>query len=571
MTRDRWTWIGLVLGAALPLARVLPDPLHRLPGLETGDVYKHAWGFWHTLQSLGTWPRTSLLNAPEGGVLLDVMLLPALLLAPVTTAAGPVLSSNLWVFLSLLALGAATWGLAHACTGSRMGALAAALAAQTTPFLAGHALASGVHERLSLWIFPFVVLALFRIREQGGWRWPVLMGGALLFTTVHCHTYGYLAMVCALASVPALVQSRRDALRLLPPLALVLALQVLVLVAVHHLVHLVPYLAGVPAERADPGLGVRARTLEVSTLRALLDPTWVAHQAPKRVDDELHNIVYLGWVLVGASLLAAWRGGPRMRGVLALALLFVLLSLGPVLPLGSVQVENPLYLAAAGLLPVMGSLPALFELAGVGAVLASVSLACLEGPTSPGAAGPLPPWPGTGSWRRWGTWGLVGLLLAERAWVPPVPWVAQVADARIPPVHGHLSEPGIVLDLPRTWKGQVLAPGAVFLFQTVHGQPLPFALNLGVSPLDTWSPVRTGGASRWDDPVACLRSRGIRWVVVHGDWYDDPRDARETARGLSAVVGPPLAMEGTRLLFDLGTSPPGSPLRGCPEPGTAPG
>ena len=95
----------LGVAAAVPLLHVLLAPTTSLPGSELGDVYKHAWSYWHCLAQGGAWPETSSLNAPAGGRLLDVMLAPALLMAPVTVLLGPVFSANLWVWLSLWAVG----------------------------------------------------------------------------------------------------------------------------------------------------------------------------------------------------------------------------------------------------------------------------------------------------------------------------------------------------------------------------------------------------------------------------------------------------------------------------------
>ena len=91
----------LLFGALLPVLGVLGSPGERLVGTELGDVYKHAWSFWHTPHALGTWPWTEALNAPGGGRLWDVMLLPSLVMVPVTSLAGPVFASNVWVVVSL--------------------------------------------------------------------------------------------------------------------------------------------------------------------------------------------------------------------------------------------------------------------------------------------------------------------------------------------------------------------------------------------------------------------------------------------------------------------------------------
>ena len=170
------TWLGyglLILGALLPLLGVLVDPAGRLPGTELGDVYKHAWSYWHTPHAIGAWPWTDSLNAPGGGVLWDVMLFPSLLMAPVDWIAGPVFTANLWVFFSLLLVGFCTAGFLRAIGASDLLAALGGFLAQGSPYLYGYPLYSGVHERLAVWVFPLLLWCVIRIQQQGGKRWLI--------------------------------------------------------------------------------------------------------------------------------------------------------------------------------------------------------------------------------------------------------------------------------------------------------------------------------------------------------------------------------------------------------------
>ena len=174
----------LAVGALVPLLGVLSHPLSWMPGTPRSDLPKHIWSYWHTLHHLTTWPETTAIGAPYGGDFLDVMLIPGMIMAPVTAVAGPIASANLGVWASVFAVGLATAQLARRVVGSERSAVVAGLIAQVAPYLAGYGLGSGVHERLAIWVFPVVWLGLLSWRETGRKRALVWMAVGLFIATV---------------------------------------------------------------------------------------------------------------------------------------------------------------------------------------------------------------------------------------------------------------------------------------------------------------------------------------------------------------------------------------------------
>ncbi len=561
----------LALGASFPMARVLCDPLGSLPGSEAGDVYKHAWPYWHSLAQIsrGVWPNTPCLHAPQGGILLDVMLIPSLLLAPVTLLWGPVLSSNLWVWLSLVLVGLAVYALARHLTGSSAGALCAALLAQTSPSILGQALTSGVHERLAAWVFPLLVLVLVRRLETRAWKWPLLGLLSMAFVAWHCPTFAVLASVM-LALLALLLVSpipwRRDTMArakgramLLAPLLLGMALLLGVsFLAVRWFVTQPDFLAGVPTSRVDASTGVTAPLLEVATFRGLLDPFSVRIQPPKLYDDELYNLSYPGWVLLlsaSSGMFLAWRRGARVSAaVVGTGFLFLLFSVGPFLFIGDSAVENPFYMAAANLLPFLGSLPAAWQQVFVFNTIGAVGLAEL-----------VRRMPATRS-RVMLAILLLAAGLGERALVLPVPLVAARADARISSIYDHAQGEGVLADVPRVWRSRSLTRGTMFLAQTRHGHPIPVAINLGMTRWDDYLPYKSGISANWGQAAACMRDGGFRWLVVHTDWFAEATRASQCVEDLGRALGPPVFSTAREVLFDLSLLPAEAATTdlGCP-------
>ncbi len=564
-----WPLLLLLVTACIPVARVLLDPLGAMPGSEASDVYKHAWPYWHTLAQIadGTWPYTGYLNAPDGGLLLDVMVLPSLIMAPVTLAGGAVLATNVWVLASLWAVGAATFALCRHLTGSLAGSLAAGVVAQTCPFLMGYALTSGVHERLALWFFPLLVLGLLRLRQGGGWRWPPLLLAAGLLTISQCPTYGLFCGALLVCMVPLLARRPRSyapgaLVRLLVTYAGLAAVLIGTYEVYRWFVLEPTFLAGIPPLRVEPTLGLSANLpeREAATLASLLNPWAVRASQPVRIDDELYRLVYLGWVplaamVAGAAL--AWRRGQRLvLAVAAVGALFLALSLGAEVAVGDSAVPNPVYLAVAAVLPFYGGIPPVWQQAGLLPVLAAPALAAL--------VGALP--------RRAGLVLAViipAAALAERAVVLPVPLVLDAAPADVSDAYDRVGEAGGLVDVPRLFPGTRVARGFTFLAQTRHHRPIPVAINLGIARYDTFRPVNRGLADDWSHAAACLRQGKIRWLMLHPRWYGHRDDAEHAVRKLTRLLGAPVVSGPGEVLFDLARLPAGTSAAGRPCPTTS--
>ncbi len=555
----------MALGATFPLARVLLHPSTSLPGSSAGDIYKHVWPYWHSLAvfSQGTWPHTRFLSAPDGGVLLDVMLLPSILMAPVTLLAGPVLAANLWVWLSLLAIGLATYAMCLRFTGSYQGSLLAGLLAQTTPYILGHGLTSGVHERLVLWVFPMLILGLDSQR-RGGRRLRSGLFVTLLvaFMAIHNPTFSMYAVLLCAGMLPVLLWPMTPArlpfmLRRLVPIYLSLAGTLLAcFLIIRWFVTKPGYLAEINQERVATTIGISSPTLEVATLATVFDPWAVHQQQPKLLDDELYNLCYLGWipllVILSGAVMAWRRGHSRSLGILGLGTLFLAMSLGPMVQVGSSILENPFYLTVVNLVPFWGGLPAVWEFVSVFAILASIGVAEFMA----GIAG------GTRAWL------VAGLILAgtllERVVVLPVPLLLNAADAHVSDIYSHAVGEGNLADLPRMWRGTDLSPGPMFLAQTSHHHPIPATVNLRLTRWRDYQPLMSCVSDDWSLSVACFASRDFRWLVIHRDWFKDEESASACVQGLSDVLGAPVAVTEQEYLFDLSGVAPDPVGEDCP-------
>jgi len=304
------------------------------------------------------------------------------------------------------------------------------------------------------------------------------------------------------------------------------------------------FLAGVSVKRANLGVGFNVDSLHVANLSLLLDPWVVRAQSPVRMDDELYNLMYLGWVPVLAAiggLVLAWRRRQRrLLAVVGLGLLFGLLSLGPDLRAGSWTVPNPFFWSVAWLVPVYGTTEAVWQQIGVLVGLGACAIAVLIAAV-----------PSRGA-RTMIAAALVAASIGERAWVLPIPApVLAAAPARLSSIYdAAYGEEGLV-EMPRIRTHHMLSRGFIFLAQTRHHMPIPAAINLGVARWDKYLPIMVGKSPDWNQSAACLRDGGLRWVVLHQEWFGSAEKASLAVEGLRAAAGPPVAVEGDRLLFDL--------------------
>ena len=535
---SRRTLAVLAASALVPLLAVLGDPLHRIPGGLRTDLPKHVWSYWHTLTHLSTWPHTTALGGPTGGVFLDVMLLPSIAMAPVAATLGPVAAANTWVWLSLLLVGATTAALARRLVGSERAACTAGLVAQAAPFLAGYPLASGVHERLAIWVFPLVLLGLLEWRDRGRARGLAWAAVGLFFATMGCQVYGVFTLALLGLALPVWWPG----LRRLPPVALAVGAPLVAAWAVVRGPTVADDALVPQAGRLDlwPGPPGDLPGVDLS-LRDLLDPTWVAQLVPATDGDELHVLVYLCWTVLAAALAGARLSRGPVAWLVGVGLVLASLALGPTLRVGPWLTWNPAHVTLSWTLPVFRTIPVPWQAVGAAVPLLAVGVGALAD-----------------RW-RWppGAAVLVGLVVLERAIVLPVDLVLPATTIDTPAVYDRVSGP--VVEVPRVVGDTALTPGEVFLAQMSHGQPLAISINAGTTPLDHHLPTLRGVSSHWPHAAACWSELGFGTVVVHRDRVSASVDPRALVDGITRAVGAPVADDGVRAVFRLTPAEPPTP------------
>jgi len=538
----------LAVGALLPIAKVLADPLGSVPGTAASDVFKHVWSYWHAT-ALTQWPHTEWLNAPGGGVLMDLLVVPALLLLPVTAVAGAGLTANLVAWLHLWASGGATAALTRQVGGSWVGAAVAGLVVQTAPYMLGYPLMSGVHERLAVWVFPLMATALLAARAGGSRGWAPLAAVGLLVTGLGCQAYVLYGGVLLLVGLPVWVRRREDVRRVLPTvLGLVVAAGLSWLWAwalTEHSAALVPRPGMTVAAfgPAEPG----EVALAVATPATLLNP--LAISGPRMSGDELYETAYLGAAVLLVAGVGAWRVRQDrwgVRGLAVLGLLAAVLSMGPWMWFGSQPVLEPLHVGLSWVVPFFGRYPPTWQLVAAATPLLAPAIAiAVDRSPKPLIVGIA----------------VMAVILGERVAVLPHPFFVPTVSLAAPDGLEAVSGPGAVVDIPRVVRTTPQASGQVFLGQMHHGQPITASINPGASAWDTWPPALRGASRDWRADVACLRRGGVRWVVLHPDWFDEDGLLRRTVADLTQVVGPPKSQAAV-VVFDLGevtASPPALP------------
>lgn len=441
----------------------LTSPSAQVLGGGGGDFPSIAWGLWRVSESLPhipTWFED--IFSPQGAALLIADLPGAVLLAPLTALAGPVVSFNLLQALHLILAAAA----AAALVGSARGGAAAGAALALSP-----AVLSSVHNGNPdvtpvFWI-PLAALCAQRIPSR--WGWTVLAGLSVGLSAWFSPYVGVMSALAALVFAPWR-----------SPRSLVAGAIALGVAGVFALSVQATLEAGA-AMVAKPPLDVRIPSPGAADLGG-----WVWPAIRAQPD---------GWSLhawfPGASILllaaAGWRAGWRWWALVALG---VVLSLGPVLKLGPEQ-------AAAGggwlialpgrwlqQLPLLSALHIQYRFA----ALAMVGLGVLA------AAGieRLP---------RRAQWLAVGAVFAELClWGAPLvaagPAPAQTSCALLAPLG-----PGAVLDLPGEREERRM------LAQTCHRRPIAEGLNQPY-PNVVRQALRDGGLS-------ALPAQGFRFVVFH--------------------------------------------------------
>lgn len=589
----------LVLAWALISPWGVPDR-PTVPGDPRSDVWKHMWGmwwFWSSLASGQGFPtETSLLGFPGGGSLYNIDPLNSLLAVPLLWVMSLPTAFSILVVVQL-ALGAwGGWWLARRLTGDPAASLVAGLGFGFAPFLLCYGVSSGVTETVNLaWVALFLGL-LLRLPE-GGWKGAAATGAALAFVSFACWYYGMACVV--MAGVGFLVHSARAWARGRGP-------QVLRAWAGYGLLGVV-FLAAV----APPGVAFYMTLNDPDSQHPRYVAVRTAETRQQFLSDEFHNAArpldffrpgkgaavvtnntdrlirspYLGWTLLALALLA-WRVR-RARGLVALgwsvALLFAFLAMGPQIRLGESSLQNPVYLLGFRFVPGFSQVAipirfVLFSTLFLG-LLAALGLSGLLEGRSPAR-------------RRVVVAGAVALMVLELALVSPVPFPIPVSHVPAPAFYRALAAtPGnaAVLDLPlEVYERGPLLPGQYFVYQTLHGRPIPYKVSGVIHqrvidvPLVSYLRARGLGLRLEHDAspemlregAQALQALGVGFVSLHGDQLS-PRLMEGLRQAMEQAVGPPRVVESDLVVFDLSqagrsnrSGPPSGqrPPKAAPEP-----
>ncbi|HCH66370.1 MAG: hypothetical protein CL927_09515 [Deltaproteobacteria bacterium] len=527
-------------GALVVLHPAWANPLRYVPGHPLSDVSKHVWSYWHTPATLHSLPQTDLLNGPHGGVLLDPMAMPALLLAPLSALASPALAANVWIAAMLIAAGLGVARLARVLGATEGGAaLAAGMAVFSAPLLA-YPVVAGVHERLGVALIPWLVAALLERAKHG-------RGGfvpAILLVPLALHS-GVWAWVGVLLMGAAVALPRTTSwIRFWAPWGL----GGLLLVAAFALSQ--GWSSDPMSLAPQPGrhglFGPGGAVVRAASFQSLWWPS-----PPLFVDegDLLMRGEHVGLVatlLAGSGVVLRRRSAPWIWLSVVLVVLGVW-SLGPWL-WGHL---NSVYAVSVWVVPLLGAWPEPGQLT-MPLVLLLVAAA--------GAAWSTVP-------QRSVRGLLVVMLVAER-WMA-LPPLGHRTDTQTESVWAALPGEGVIATIPRNLPSRQITPGRPFLAQIAHEQPITASVFPGVSRWDDWSVVADGRAADWNTAAECFRRGGIRYLAMHSEWMGEGLEPaiQQLSSGTAVEVG----RSPTWVVFDLRTEAgTGTPLPPFRPKGAAP-
>jgi hypothetical protein len=483
----------LVVLSLLLLWPLVWHPTTRVPlGDGSGDSFQFMWNLWWTAGALrgehALW-HTQSLYWPETSPLVFHTLSPALgaISAPiqwlVRGTAGLALSLNVLTVASFVAAGLAARRITLDLGGTALGAFAAAALAVASPYRLWHL------NHVNLLALPlglWTLAALHRAMERGG-RWvpaTALLGAIVTFSDFET---AIATALLALLLVVARVRSPAGRRRLLATIALAAALHLPLVIALWDF----GVWPALPASEQAEYLSANLVALVSPDPSSLLHGPW----APR---PGAHG-VWGGEVTQGPLLVALLvvllgrRGAPSTaRWVAAVAGLFLLLSLGPTLHVGDLDLLKgkmpPGWLRAIA--PPLALSRSPVRMAGVASLLLPIALG-LALPQRTGLSALL-----------------IALALCER-----LPNHAPGTEAVfVPDAYRRGLPPGPVLALPDSYVARQLH----MFWQTVHHQPITTGWIARVPP---------GGGS-WlaatlrAPPVQFrdrVRTAHIRTIAVHPD------------------------------------------------------
>jgi len=602
----------------------------RILGDHRSDVWKHLWGAVWVRNSLNAgilFPlHTDRLNFPPGGTIYNLDFLNSYLSVPFQNLLGPVAAYNL-IILGQLALGGlGVYLLALEILKSRSGAFLAGAGAAFCPFILSYGIGSGVNECLNLGWLALFILFWIRTGEDHKWRNPLLAAFFLFLTTFGSLYYGFFAVFFALIwtltrtaqrlagsnrgfdrksgggkvdSQPGLFRRINRPLsphRRNPALAdrgrAVRIITALLLGAI-----LVLPLAGAFKSTWDapdsmvPGHVKARHALELDqhyspAFRNFATPAdyLIAGKGSvvtTRVMDLLYHVVYPGWViliLATIGLIGNRRGKhPQLVPWMVVGVLFFFCSLGPVIylggvavpgdtggqnPVGGLRLANPFFLSFYHLVPYFPqvAVPARFSILVILAlvILAAAGFVHLQRKLAP-------------VWRPPALLLILGLVLGETMLLSPTPFPIPWSSARVPRVYLELAnaprDTG-VLDLPVYRENSLLLPGEYFLYQTVHGQRIPYKISGWLTEKLMTNPFIRAASSGCPPPLPPalasspspgtpgqgldeLRKAGYRVILVHEDFLL-PADRADYRQRIEELLGPGIMAEPGLWRYDLG-------------------
>jgi hypothetical protein len=532
--------------AAIATWPMLETPLTRLVGHPNVDVWNHAWGAWWFLEeiSAGRAPLwASQLGAPAGGYLWYIDPIGAFVSAPVAWAFGVVPAWNALVFGYVALASVAGRALARALGASATASWVGAVATAISPYLLSE-VHNGISEAVGVGWSVLALAAVVRA-ERGNaprdWALAGLFGGMTAVGTV------YYALGLAFAALPfvvvALVRGARGGAAGAVVRGVLLGAALAACIAVPAYLAVRQTLAG-PAliGRPDTPLG-DPRTLMILAHNAVDPRSFVMPGAFQSVDVRARGEFFLHTSYVGAGvmLLALLA---RRRTAWVAAIVTLAFSLGPFL------YWDGGFVALAGGRWVALPYRWLFE------VLPTSALGHPQRTGFPGLAllgalaavgvGRL----GAVAWARTAIVAVACVVIAaEFVVLSPAQWPiarTEAVDLRHAEViraeaAADAARAGIVFDLPADTPGQGMSPSRYLLYQTHHGQPLPYTPD--VRGAECRLGVPSAGALLQQDlrePArpfvpSDLSKLGVRWVVLH----EDLGDTRRPAELLERALGPP--------------------------------
>jgi hypothetical protein len=427
---------------------------------------------------------------------------------------------------------------------------------------------SGVTETAFLFPLPLVTLWGLKSIYHTSWRNPVLAALLFLVQGLTCWSYGIgaaiiltlLFVLVALANiVPGLRTSRvlRSA-RLDRPLLGRMGIFVLVvlLAAIPLFIAAKSTVSGAAAiyERPVSVFPGFSTPPELNSAKVLLTvPSYFLPGAASMIEegwlDLLFRSPYMGLIALALAALGIWKGVRGSRLLAGFAVLFMLLSFGPTIHLGSAQdspgIRNVVYGIFWYVFPVFNvgrhgpdRYSILFQL--FLAVVASAGLSVLLSRLK--LAGQ----------KRWLTGAFVALLVVlETLFVSPIPWPLPTADAR--PHEASLwlrdhGDPGGLLDLPAGHAHTLLFRGDIYLQQIYHQRPIAYnilsisqtvARNLFYNRVadGAFAPPIANGNQANCDHAAQLADAGFAYIVYRP--RETPFRHEFVSRDLTTCFGPP--------------------------------